>query len=96
MVSLPAASSFVVLNRKHEVVSCAYDSKSVVSGYFIANIKYKDKDENPNKADLTDIYIKWLSYMDALSQSNSGTVSETLSADYKSASRKYEFKNNIR
>lgn len=93
MVSLPSTSSFDVSNRKHEVVSCAYDSKSVVSGYFIANVKYKDK--NPDKADLTDIYIKWLSYMDALSQGNSGTLSETLAADYKSASRKYEIKNNI-
>ncbi|MEE1915628.1 hypothetical protein V0R52_04380 [Pseudomonas asiatica] len=93
MVSLPAVSSYDISNRKHEVATCAFDAKSVVSGYFGNNIKYKEG--LADKSEITDIYIKWLSYMDALSQGNSSVVADSLGSEYKSSSRKYEIKNNL-
>ncbi|HHE5451405.1 TPA: hypothetical protein ACPEZJ_003202 [Pseudomonas aeruginosa] len=93
MVSLPAVSSYDISNRKHEVATCAFDAKSVVSGYFGSNIKYKEG--LADKSEVTDIYIKWLSYMDSLSQGNSSVVADSLGSEYKSSSRKYEIKNNL-
>lgn len=93
MVSLPAVSVYDLSNKKHEVVTCAFDAKSVVSSYFNASVKYEKGISG--KAELTDVYIKWLSYMDALSQSNSGVVSDSLGAEYKAASRKYEINSSM-
>lgn len=89
MIKAPAFSSYDISKRVREATRCAMDSQRIVTNYYIGN-SFESSSNSKDNGLLSNLYISWQSYMDALSAEASAALTDEMSIKFKSELRQYK------